>query len=52
MEGRASAVVTRAGVDKEGSGLVLGEAVPPPVARALDQALRDQAYAPATLLTL
>lgn len=49
MEGRASAVVTTAGVGEAGSGLVLREAVPPPVAKALDKALGDQAHAPAVL---
>lgn len=42
-------VVPIRGVGEAGSRLVLAEAVPPPVARALDKALRDQAQAPAVL---
>ena len=45
-------MVTRAGMGKAGSELVLRKAVLSPVARALDKALRAKAYAPAVLLTL
>lgn len=44
-------MVTMAGVGEAGSGLVLREAVPPPVARAVDKALGDQARAHAVLRT-
>lgn len=46
-------MVTRAGMGGAGgSRRVLREAVPPPVPRALDEALGNQAHAPPMLLTL